>query len=422
MSAPNAHTHGALVPGSGAPPPLERAPAAPGRRPALWTRDFLLLLAASVAFYTGFQILLAPMPLYVVHLGGGEAAAGLVTGLFTVIAMLVRPVTGWALDAYGRRAVLAFGTAFCLAAILAQEWAATLGVLIALRMLNGFGFGFATTAGGTLAADLVPRARLGEGMGFYAVSMGLPLGIAPPLGIWLAGRGDFSALFWIGAGVTGVALVLGLLLKAPRPKAAPSDGEGSRLLGMFERTALFPSALMFLLISSFGLILALLALFGKERGIGTVGAWFTVYAVILTLSRAVAGRAADRFGYPQVATAGLVLVAAGLLIMASAHSAWVLLLSAIVYGLGYGTTQPSLQAMLVDRAPVARVGAATAVFFFAYDLGTTVGSVGGGFLAGVLGLGGVFAFSALGPLLALGLLIGHLRRARGAPSPGPAGA
>ncbi|MCZ7664889.1 MAG: MFS transporter [Thermoleophilia bacterium] len=147
---------------------------------------------------------------------------------------------------------------------------------------------------------------------------------------------------------------------------------------MFERTALFPSALMFLLISSFGLILALLALFGKERGIGTVGAWFTVYAVILTLSRAVAGRAADRFGYPQVATAGLVLVAAGLLIMASAHSAWVLLLSAIVYGLGYGTTQPSLQAMLVDRAPVARVGAATAVFFFAYDLGTTVGSVGGG--------------------------------------------
>ncbi|MHB1343199.1 MAG: MFS transporter [Thermoleophilia bacterium] len=381
-------------------------------RPPLWSRDFVLLLGISFTFYMGFQMLLAPMPLYVVHLGGTEASAGLVTGLFTLTAMIVRPLTGWALDVYGRRAVLLLGTVFCLALIITHQWAATLGVLIVVRMVNGLGFGFATTAGGALAADLVPRSRLGEGMGIYAVAMGLPLAVAPAVGIWLAGRGQFSTLFALAAGVTALSLVLALILRVPRPARVRTVGVRARVASMFVRDAVFPSALMFLLISSFGLILALLAIFGRERGVESVGAWFTLYAVVLTLSRALAGRASDRFGYAETAAVGFVFVVAGLLVMASAHSSWVLLTSAVVYGIGYGSAQPSLQAMLVARTPAVRIGAATALFFLAYDLGTTVGSVGGGFLAAVVGLGNVFALSAAAPLLALILLIAHTRRAR----------
>lgn len=88
------------------------------------------------------------------------------------------------------------------------------------------------------------------------------------------------------------------------------------------------------------------------------------------------------------------------------------MLSAVAYGIGHGTAQLCLQAILVSRVAAARVGAATALFFFAYDLGTTVGSVGGGFLAGLLGLGGVFVLSAAAPLLALGLLVARIQKAR----------
>lgn len=384
-----------------------------GGRPPLWTRDFLLLLGLSVSFYLGFQILLAPMPLYVVHLGGDEASAGLITGLFTLTAMIVRPVTGWALDTYGRRVVLALGTIFCLALILAQAWAATLGALIVLRMVHGLGFGFATSAGGALAADLVPRARLGEGMGYYAVAMGVPLAIAPLVGFWLAARGHFLVLFWLAAVVTAVSLALVLIVRVPRDTVARTMSARARIFSMFQRTAVFPSGLMFLLISSFGLILALLALFGSERGIEGVGAWFTLFAVVLTTSRALAGRASDRFGYQETAAVGFLIAVAGLAVMASAHSTWVLLASAVVYGAGYGTAQPCLQALLVARTPPGRIGGATAFFFFAYDLGTTMGSVGGGFLAGVFGLGTVFALSAFAPALALVLLLVHMRRPGG---------
>ena len=379
------------------------------RRAALWTHDFLLLLGSNVVFYMSFQLLLVSMPLYVVYLGGDAATAGLVTGLFTLTAMLVRPLTGWALDAYGRRNLWLLGIFTCLVLVLAQQWAATLVALIALRMVNGLGFGVATTAGGTIAADLVPKSRLGEGMGFVGVTMGIPLAIAPPLGLWLAGRGEYTDIFWLGALFTAISLALAAMLRGPaEPREITPVRSG--LSSMFERTALYPSALMFLLISSFGLILALLALYGKERGLGSVGIWFTVYAVVLTLARSLGGRLSDRIGYRQTAVAGFVFAGAGLVAIAMSHDLPILLASAVLYGIGYGTTQPSLQAMVVSRAPAGRVGAATAVLFFSYDLGTTIGSVGGGLLAGVIGMGGAFAFSVVGPVIGIGILVGDIWR------------
>jgi MFS family permease len=382
------------------------------RRAALWTREFLLLLGSNVVFFMSFQILLVSMPLYVVHLGGTAAVAGLVTGLFTLTSMLVRPFTGWALDVYGRRVIWLLSTFFCVVLAVAHLWAATLVVLIAVRMLNGAAFGVSTTAGGTIAADLVPKTRLGEGMGFVGVTMGIPLAVAPPLGLWLAGRGDFAELFWLGALFVGVSLVLAAMLRGPA-QAREVPAVRSRLSSMFERSAIYPSTLMFLLISSFGLVLTLLALYGRERGLGSVGIWFTVYAVLLTLARSVGGRLSDRIGYRSTAIAGFVLAGAGLLTIAMSHDLPMLLVSAVLYGIGYGTTQPSLQAMVVGRAPRARLGAATAVLFVSYDLGTTVGSIGGGLLAGAIGMGATFAFSAVGPLIGIGILVGDiLRRGR----------
>jgi MFS family permease len=249
-------------------------------------------------------------------------------------------------------------------------------------------------------------------MGFYAVSMGVALGAAPAIGIWLAGRGWFSALFWLAAGVTAASLVMALLIRVPTPEVGPKMGARARVLAMFVRPAVFPSVLMFLLICGFGAILTLLALLAQDRGIGAAGAWFTLYALVLSFSRAFAGRASDRFGFGETAAVGFVFAVAGLLLVASAQSLWVLLTSAVVFGIGFGTAQPCLQAMLVARTPLARVGSGTALLFFSYDLGTTVGSVGGGALAGVIGFGPVFVVAAAAPVVGLALLLNDVWRSR----------
>ena len=167
---------------------------------------------------------------------------------------------------------------------------------------------------------------------------------------------------------------------------------------------------MFLLITGFGLILGMLALYGQQRGIANVGLYFTVYAGVLTAARAVAGRLSDRWGFEPMAAGGFVFAAAGLLIIAFASNLWILLVAALFFGIGYGVGQPCLQAMVVRRASLERRGAATAMLFTSFDLGTALGSVGGGYLAGLLPLSTVFGLTAVVPLVGCAVLVVHVRR------------
>lgn len=396
----------------------EAGDAARGGRPPLWTRAFFLLLASNVLFFMGFQLLLPTLPMFAVRLGGGEAAAGLVLGAFTFSATLVRPFSGWALDAYGRRPLFLLGTLVALLSIFAHELVAGVGLLLILRLVHGIGFGLNTTAAGTIASDMVPRSRLGEGMGYFTLAMSLPLAVAPGLGIWMVGGGDFTALFLLSGVLTIGALVLAAALRMPDRELPPAGASRRmRLDSLVERSSLFPSLVLFLLTTTYGPILALIALYGEDRGIGGVGVFFTVYALVLAVVRPLSGRVADRVGYEPTVAAGLVFVAAGLLVLSSAATLWTLLLAAALYGVGFGSCQPSLQALVVYRVKPTRRGAANAAFFTAYDLGIALGSVGGGLAAAALSLSGVFALSAIPIVVALGLMLGRMRR----PAPAQAG-
>src|SRR5660398_224621 len=80
-----------------------------GPAPPLWTRDFIFLVAGNLALFMSFYLLLPTLPVYVVEMGGGETAAGLIVGLFSVSAVLIRPAVGWGLDVLGRRLLITVG-------------------------------------------------------------------------------------------------------------------------------------------------------------------------------------------------------------------------------------------------------------------------------------------------------------------------
>jgi len=55
-----------------------------------------------------------------------------------------------------------------------------------MRIIQGVGWGFSTTASGTIATDLIPPRRRGEGMGFFGLSGNVALAMGPTLGLALA--------------------------------------------------------------------------------------------------------------------------------------------------------------------------------------------------------------------------------------------
>ena len=80
-------------------------------KPRLWTRNFVLIIVINFLVFINHIMLLSTFPFYIESLGGSEALAGLAATLFSLVAVLCRPVVGWMLDNGKRRAILLIGLA-----------------------------------------------------------------------------------------------------------------------------------------------------------------------------------------------------------------------------------------------------------------------------------------------------------------------
>src|SRR6476659_3160566 len=71
------------------------APVSSAPSDRLWTVPFVFALISVWLFYGAFYLTLFALPKYLRdHLGSGAAQIGLITGLFSVAAMVPRPVVG----------------------------------------------------------------------------------------------------------------------------------------------------------------------------------------------------------------------------------------------------------------------------------------------------------------------------------------
>ena len=80
-------------------------------KPRIWTRNFVLIIVINFLVFMNHIMLLSTFPFYIESLGGSEALAGLAATLFSLVAVLCRPVVGWMLDNGKRRAILLIGLA-----------------------------------------------------------------------------------------------------------------------------------------------------------------------------------------------------------------------------------------------------------------------------------------------------------------------
>lgn len=381
-------------------------------RDPLWTRDFVLLVVSNLALFISFQMLMPTLPVYVQRLGGSDAVIGLVTGVFTIASVAIRPVTGLALDRWGRRGLLLAGLALFILSVLGYDWALAVPLLLAARFIHGFGWGVSSTAYGTVATDVIPPSRLGEGMGYYGLAGTLAMAVAPALGLYIVGARGFSALFVTSAVLAVAALVLVVNLRYQAPtRAAEPDRSWPAL---FEPSAFGPGLVIFFVTMTYGTVVSFLALHAAKLGVANIGPFFAVYASAVFVTRPFAGTLADRHGYDLVVVPGLVLLMLGLAALGLGRSLPAILVAAIPYGVALGAVQPSLQALSVKGLPPARRGAANGTFYTSFDLGIAAGSVLGGVIANRLGYGLMYLLGVIpaGTGLLVYLRVGRRGRRR----------
>ncbi len=369
----------------------------------LWTKDFILVILMNLLLFFGFQMLMPTIPLYVQSLGGEDTMAGLVLGIFTISAVLIRPYAGKLLDTRGRRIVLLTGLIIFLFSVIGYNWAPNLVLLLALRFIHGFGWGAASTATGTIAADIIPKSRLGEGMGFFGLAGTLSMALAPLVGLTIIAEYSFTTLFFFSAALVVLSiLVVNFITFIDLTKI---NDTGKVKPSLFEKAALRPSLVMFFITMTYGAVVGFIALYADWRQVENIGLFFTVYAISLAVTRPVAGRLADQHGFEKTIFPGLVLIIITMVLLAQASSLGIFLLAGVVYGIGFGAAQPSLQAMVVKNVPPNRRGAANGTFFSAFDLGIGAGATIWGVVAQTIGYSQMYLWATVPAVL--GLLVYH---------------
>ncbi|MFC4099873.1 MFS transporter [Paenibacillus xanthanilyticus] len=369
----------------------------------LWTGPFVTLTIGMLALFTGFYFLLPTLPLFIQDLGGSQTQVGLVSGVFTLTAVLFRPLVGGLLDRYGRRPFIIWGLLLFAVAMYAYDWIGGIAALLALRFLHGLSWAMSTTAVGTAITDIIPPARRGEGMGWYGMAMTIAMAIGPMAGLWLIETGSFRAVVLVATGLSILALALAFIAKTPFERSA-----GRQPMKLFEKSLLPITISILFLAVAYGGITTFLSLFAVSIGVNA-GLFFLVYAITLTLIRPMAGKLSDRYGEVGVIIPSLVVTIAALIVLSLASGVAGVVTAAILYGIGFGSAQPALQACALRMARPDQKGVANASFFTAFDLGIGLGSIALGAVSQFAGYPALFVVCAASAALSLVIFVVAVR-------------
>ncbi|MCX7709937.1 MAG: MFS transporter [Clostridia bacterium] len=378
-----------------------------GERVHLWTKDFIRIALLNLMIFLSFQMLQPTLPLYIKQLGGESPIVGLIAGVFTISSLIARPFTGMALDRIGRRAVFLFGLGVFIIAVLAYQWIPIIGAIIALRLIHGLGWGACSTASNTIASDCIPKERFGEGMGYFSLASSIAMATAPAVGLHLTSKYGFHTLFLISAGIIGCVFLLAFTLKNhPIDKAGNTKTRAS----LYEKASVRPAIVIFFVSMTYGAITSFIALYAQQQGIEKIGLFFTLYALALILSRPAFGSIYDRLGDQYAVIPGLVCLLISLVLLSKASVLPMFLISAFLYGIGFGAVQSTLQTMAVVSIPPGRRGAANATFFTGFDSGIGLGAMIFGAVASLVGYSRMYLWGAASILIACVLYFVVLRK------------
>jgi len=394
------------------PPTSPAAPRLPG---SIWALGFVSLLMD-----VSSELIHSLLPVFLVTgLGASMLVVGLLEGAAEATALIVKVFSGALSDWWGRRKPLAV-LGYSLGAVTKPLFALATSVepVVVARLLDRVGKGIRGAPRDALVADIAPPALRGAAFGLRQAldTVGAFLGPLLAMGLMLLWANDFHAVFWVAvipAFLCVALLVLGVQ-EPERPRDAPRTNPIRR-----DSLRRLPAAYWWVV--GVGAVFTLarfseafLVLRAQQGGLAL--AWVPLVLIVMNAVYALAayplGRLADRIDHRRLLAAGLALLIAADLLLASANHGWALWGGIVLWGLHMAMTQGLLATMVADTAPADLRGTAYGVF----NLVSGVAMLAASALAGVLWdrLGAVWTFGTGGAmaLAALALLTLHPRGSR----------
>lgn len=319
---------------------------------AMW----LLLMNLFIAFM-GIGLIIPVLPSLMNELGISGTVVGNLTAAFAIAQFICSPLSGKAVDRFGRKPMLVIGLLLFGFSEFLFGWATSIDQLFISRILGGISAAFIMPAATAFIADITDTDTRPKALGYMSAAINTGFIVGPGIGGFLADFGMRVPFYFAGALGTLAAILSLILLREPERKEvevkmARQSRSGFRLI--FAPRYLIVFVLIF--IASFGLAAfdSFFSLFVDHKFqftpidiaiIITGGAVFGAVAQVLLFDRL-----ARRWGEIKLIRYCFVVSALFVFLMTVVHSYfWILLVTFLVF-VGFDLFRPAATTYLANIA------------------------------------------------------------------------
>ena len=375
---------------------------------SLWNKSFVFCLCNNLFLFSYYFALLTILPIYIMkELGGSIQQAGMALTLFLGSSIAIRPFSGMIIERFGKANSVSISGFIFVVFALSYLWIDSMWSLLVIRFLHGFWFSILTTVNVPIVNDYIPDHRKGEGMGYFVMSTNLGVVIGPFLALSMIQFSSFSTLFAVLALLVAVGYIFTWLVQIQEHVQHKSSDQASQSAAIqwrdvIETRVLAISFVALLTAFAYSSVMSFITAYAELKHLlAYTSIFFIVFAVSMLLVRPWVGKVYDRKGPSAVIYPSFICFAIGLVVVSFLTNQWVLWISAVFMGIGYGSVFPCLQTVAIQTVEKARIGHAISTFFALFDIGLAVGSVIMGVLIAYFGFQATYLFCAVMVLFTL---------------------
>ena len=383
----------------------------------LWNSQFVNLLLIDLSFQFGIYFTSPIVSNYTVFLGATVAIGGFIAGLHSATAMMMRPIMGFIADRFRKISLLFFAAVLFTLGSIGGSLATDVVALGLSRVVMGVGFALRTVVITAFVSLVVPKEKLGQGVGWVGLAGTVSNALAPMIGEAIGSRFGFHVDFIITTFLFMGGIALVIIFNFNSREAVAEDAEitkrgsgeaGRRKISLSDFMyipAVKYAVLGFLASFPYGTGITMMFLAAESVNVSGAGVYFTAFALMAMVSKPLAGRISDRYGVVAAAVPAALIMASGMAVLAFMTSYWHALAGGVLMGLGEASFYSAIQAESVRNVPKECLGRAVNTFYIGPDVANGLGPLLSGWLLQTFGMTVMFLTSASAGVIAVVLLL-----------------
>jgi len=328
------------------------------KKESLLSREFVILNVSSFLAQINMAVFYQ-LHQYLLTLPINQKYSGFLIGVFSLSGVAMQPALSPFVNERNARRTMLIGVLVTIGGLLMYRWATSFPALLLVRVIHGIGFITFVTAMNAALVAFIPTARSGQAFGLISVNMLIPMAVVPALLGWLdLGPGRFVDVLTVTAALMVPTALLPFLVLGGKKSHGPTVEHKDKGVWHTIKEDLADLRIPALLMTNFLAFLAYTPVFfffkeyAEGKGIQNPGTFFSVAMGAMILIRLLGGALFDHLSKPKMLVFALSLLSVGYALLVFAAPG-ILLLLALVLGVGWSLLMPFLNALLFDCSPPA---------------------------------------------------------------------